>query len=379
MGNLVWHEYARYVTLTASVYTVWAGFFGLIYRKFFWDFVNGTIRSPGGLQPAPQDAIFISVIVKAPIVPIISMILGVAIIALEYPAPFFKGTSIHRSFILRIVGLILQAFFAVLFYQFELRHCPALLQKPPLPSPHFDPPSVHLAPDHLKGVDPFLPPYNPQLYVGELKDEEEGIEYVILLNKYSVVPNHFLMVTKEYQSQATPLLPADLVQAYFILLAARKQHQNYFMIYNCGEQSGASQPHKHLQFIPIEDEEGPPIERAARAAHIQAEWKPFSLPNLPFAHHIRRLSIPPSASRDEAESVLATAFLELLDLAISTVRHIEDHPVGMPSYNVVLTPGHLFVSRGGARQPGGARGGQGRGADADLEGRGVRQCARPAD
>ena len=30
--------------------TVWAGFFGLIYRKFFWDFVHGTLRNPGGLQ-----------------------------------------------------------------------------------------------------------------------------------------------------------------------------------------------------------------------------------------------------------------------------------------------------------------------------------------
>jgi hypothetical protein len=29
---------------------VWASFFGLIYRKFFWDFVGGTLRDPGGLQ-----------------------------------------------------------------------------------------------------------------------------------------------------------------------------------------------------------------------------------------------------------------------------------------------------------------------------------------
>lgn len=29
---------------------VWAAFFGLFYRKFFWDFVGGTLRDPGGLQ-----------------------------------------------------------------------------------------------------------------------------------------------------------------------------------------------------------------------------------------------------------------------------------------------------------------------------------------
>lgn len=29
---------------------VWASFWGLIFRKFFWDFVGGTLRDPGGLQ-----------------------------------------------------------------------------------------------------------------------------------------------------------------------------------------------------------------------------------------------------------------------------------------------------------------------------------------
>jgi len=117
MGNLIWHEYARYIAITASVYTVWAGFFGFIYRKFFWDFVNGTIRNPGGLQPAAQDAFFITIIVKIPLVPIISMIMGMLMIALDYPAPFLRGTPVHRSLIVRVVGLIMQAFFAIMFYQ----------------------------------------------------------------------------------------------------------------------------------------------------------------------------------------------------------------------------------------------------------------------
>jgi len=38
-------------------------------------------------------------------------------IALEFPLPQLRGTMIHRSFPLRIVVLILQAFMAVLFYQ----------------------------------------------------------------------------------------------------------------------------------------------------------------------------------------------------------------------------------------------------------------------
>jgi len=117
MGKFVWHEYARLVTLVATVYTVWASTWAFVYRKFFWDFVNGTLRNPGGIQPAKQDAIFITLIVKAPVIPIFTFILGICLIAFEYPAPFIKGTSIHRSFVVRVIALLVQAFLAILFYQ----------------------------------------------------------------------------------------------------------------------------------------------------------------------------------------------------------------------------------------------------------------------
>jgi hypothetical protein len=117
MGKFIWHEHARYVSITASLYTVWAGYFGLVYRKFFWDFVSGIMRNPGGLQPANQDAFFIDIIVKAPIIPIFSIILGLVIVAFEYPAPFMKGIAAQRSLISRVVLLFFQAFFAIFFYQ----------------------------------------------------------------------------------------------------------------------------------------------------------------------------------------------------------------------------------------------------------------------
>ncbi|CAL1707236.1 unnamed protein product [Somion occarium] len=117
MGNLIWHEYARFVSLSATTYTIWSAFWGFFYRKFFWDFVGGTIRAPGGIQPASNVAFLITIIVKAPVVQILSMVLGFGLLALDYPAPFLKGTSIYRSFVFRIVLLILQAFFAILYYQ----------------------------------------------------------------------------------------------------------------------------------------------------------------------------------------------------------------------------------------------------------------------
>jgi len=117
MGNLIWHEYSRLVAITASVYTFWAGFWGLIWRKFFWDFVGGTLRDPGGLQAPPSSAIFVTVIIKAPVIQLISLVLAGFIIALEFPVPFLKGTRFHRSIVARIPLLLVQAFLAVLFYQ----------------------------------------------------------------------------------------------------------------------------------------------------------------------------------------------------------------------------------------------------------------------
>jgi len=117
MGNLVWHEYARYVSITASAYAVWCSFFALFYRKFFWDFIGGTLRDPGGLQPAPSAAIFITLIVKLPIIPIINAIVALFILAVENPLPLLKSMSIQRSLILRVVLLVFQTFFSILFYQ----------------------------------------------------------------------------------------------------------------------------------------------------------------------------------------------------------------------------------------------------------------------
>lgn len=117
MGNLVWHDLGRFVSITASIYAVWSSFFGLYFRKFFWDFVGGTLRNPGGFQPAPGAAVFITLIVKAPIIQILAMILGLMLIALEYSLPLVKGMAIHRSFVVRIVLLLFQAFLCILYYQ----------------------------------------------------------------------------------------------------------------------------------------------------------------------------------------------------------------------------------------------------------------------
>lgn len=71
---------------------------------------------------------------------------------------------------------------------------------------------------------------------------------------------------------------------------------------------------------------------------------PFSLTSLPYANHVIRFPTHlSSASRADLEQTLAQAFLSLLDLVISTVRHDPDYPAGPPSYNVLITLEHLHL------------------------------------
>ncbi|KAJ3906816.1 ATP adenylyltransferase-domain-containing protein [Lentinula edodes] len=389
MGNLIWHDLGRFISITASVYAVWSSFFGFYYRKFFWDFVGGTLRDPGGIQPAPGAAVFITLIVKAPIIQILAMILGMMIVALEYSLPLVKGLALYRSFVVRIVLLFFQSFLCILYYQvtwvdstmlaseiiskipvsydnglasgslfffpstvnihnelgvdFEIRLCPALQKKPRLPTPHFNGGADEPVTEPLANVDPFAPPYDPGLLVGELISEEISQQYVVLMNKYSVVPRHFLLITKEYQSQTSPLMPDDLLQAYALLVAGKKAGKKMFAFYNCGDLSGASQPHKHLQFIETEDE-GPPIEVLAGSISLESPGKPFSIERLPWANHVFRFpSNLPSSPVHKREPILADAFISLLDLVISTVRYDPTYPAGLPSYNVILTLEHMHL------------------------------------
>jgi len=117
MGVFIWHEYSRFVAITASIYAAWASFWGLFFRKFFWDFIGGIVRDPGGIQPGPNAAPFVAIIVKVPILQIFSMLLAWTILALELPLPAVKKMAVHRNFVVRVVMLLFQVFLNILYYQ----------------------------------------------------------------------------------------------------------------------------------------------------------------------------------------------------------------------------------------------------------------------
>jgi ATP adenylyltransferase len=114
------------------------------------------------------------------------------------------------------------------------------------------------------------------------------------LNKYPVIHNHFIIATKENQPQTNILEEEDL-QVTYACLQAWGEHQEslessrLFCFFNSGEHSGASQPHRHLQFLPVEAMAGDKafgwnllMNRMTVPAHHHLPL--YHDPSLPFLH-----------------------------------------------------------------------------------------------
>lgn len=88
--------------------------------------------------------------------------------------------------------------------------------------------------------NPFLP-YDERLFVADVSDN-----YVCLLNKFNVMENHMLLVTKGFEEQTDALNEVD-----FDAIAKCLDQVDGLGFYNSGPEAGASQRHKHLQLVPF--------------------------------------------------------------------------------------------------------------------------------
>jgi len=113
----MWSDWAHLLGLTSAIYALWASFWGILYRKFFWDMVTGTL-GPNGIIPSPKVAFFIEVIVTIPLVQSFTMILSVAILVIEFaPFAFIRNSFMHRSFMFKVSLYFGLSFLCWLFYQ----------------------------------------------------------------------------------------------------------------------------------------------------------------------------------------------------------------------------------------------------------------------
>jgi sulfate adenylyltransferase (ADP) / ATP adenylyltransferase len=122
--------------------------------------------------------------------------------------------------------------------------------------------------------DPFLP-YEQDLFVARVSSTHDA-----LLNKYNVIDRHMLIVTRRFVHQEALLDRADLAA-----LAACVAEFESLGFYNGGAVAGASQPHKHLQMVPVPLGTGAhPLPIEAVLGHVAHRHGILIVPGLPFRH-----------------------------------------------------------------------------------------------
>lgn len=175
--------------------------------------------------------------------------------------------------------------------------------------------------------NPFLP-YESELFVADVPPD-----HVALLNKYPVIPYHLLIVTRQFEDQESLLTPRD-----FFALATGMAQIDGLAFYNGGVTAGASQPHKHMQIVPLPlaaEGTGVPIEPLLAAA--PADPRPDRVPGLPFLHSFVRLGPAVFADPDRAAHILAEHY-RILCADTGIDAHIDSGVVRQSApYNLLLT------------------------------------------
>ena len=149
-----------------------------------------------------------------------------------------------------------------------------------------------------------------------------------------MVPHHLLLVTRTFQLQTEQLSAADFEALSATLRAFPPPGGLAFM--NIGEASGYSQPHKHVQLVPLPFAAelphapvpiGPLVERAA--AQASAPGAIFQVAALPFRNACVQLRA------DATPEQLACTYDEVLRAALAST--------GATSYNMLMTNEWLMI------------------------------------
>ena len=165
--------------------------------------------------------------------------------------------------------------------------------------------------------NPFLPP-DPELLIGTVAPK-----HVMVLNKFNVLPHHLLIVTRDFVPQESLLDGDD-----FSVLGACMSELDGLGFYNGGTVAGASQPHKHLQLVPLPLGPGShPTPIDALVPPDQATGRPCTIDALDFTHVL----IPLDGRR-----ITSDRSAELFDHASRALSLVGVHDDTRP-YNLLLS------------------------------------------
>lgn len=186
------------------------------------------------------------------------------------------------------------------------------------------------APSQQNPADPFAPPYEPALHVGAISDR-----HVALLNKFNVLDDHLLIVTRDYAPQTGLLNEAD-----FAAMLRALAPIDGLAFYNGGTEAGASQRHKHLQVVPLPlASEVPRIPFVPCFEEAAADRGVASHTGLPFAHAVTAMPVGWREAPDEAAAKV-TALYRALWRHLGHVVEEGEQPV---PYNLMATRDWLWL------------------------------------
>lgn len=203
--------------------------------------------------------------------------------------------------------------------RFVVRQVSSLVRKPSVPPSSPQP-----------FADPFLP-HDPDLFVADI-----SATHFALLNKFNVIDHHLLIVTRAFEPQDA-LLDLDDFTAWFACLS----EFDGLGFYNGGREAGASQPHKHLQIMPLplgDAGEALPIGPLIEAATFDG-WI-GTLPGLPFRHAFARLA---PASFAQAAARALQRYRMLLDAVGLSAVDVGGRAHQCAPYNLLVTPEWMLL------------------------------------
>lgn len=182
-------------------------------------------------------------------------------------------------------------------------------------------------------LDPFLP-HEPELFVADLSDT-----HFALLNKFNVIERHLLIVTRAFVAQEMLLDAVD-----FEALASCMVEIDGLAFYNGGTVAGASQPHKHLQLVPLPlGRIGPPLPIEALFGPVTGYDGILRVPGLPFRHALVWLDHAAFDDVDAAARQLHARYGALLEAAGLTANGALGDMRQAGPYNLLATRRWMLV------------------------------------
>lgn len=178
-------------------------------------------------------------------------------------------------------------------------------------------------------ANPFLPP-EPALTLGAVAPG-----HVAVLNKFNVIANHLLLVTAAFEHQERLLTPGDFLALWWALGEFPS-----LGFYNGGEVAGASQPHKHLQIVPLPIGDGPDLPLGDRLRRRGIPVGKVGECELPFRHAL--LHLPDLADDGRAGEVCHRGYRELLErVGLNPIADASTHQHS--PYNLLMTRRFLLL------------------------------------